>query len=62
VDFTTGEDELDLSAFGFSTGAEVRALAEVLTGGILLDLPGNGSVFLRGIASASDLLDDDLIL
>lgn len=54
ADFTDGQDELDLAAFGFAGFAAVAALATDLAGGMLLDLDdqGGGTVFVRGFAKA----------
>lgn len=60
--FTSGQDRLDLRSFTFADGDAVRALASPGGGGVLVDLPGSGSVLLEGLARPVDLLDGDLIL
>ena len=50
---SAGQDEIDLSTFGFSRFAEVRSLIEDRPNGSLIDLSDDGlTIFLRGVDKA----------
>ena len=57
-----GQDEIDLSIFGFSRFAEVRSRIEDRPNGSLIDLSDDGlTIFLRGVDKA-DLRPSDFVL
>ena len=62
TDFTDNVDRLDLTDFGFTAAAQVRALAQNATGGLLLDLTSlsGGEVlvedFTRAQLNAGEIL------
>lgn len=62
TDFVTGQDELDLRDCGFTSVAQLRALAVAVAGGILIDLPGTGTLTVLGLDTPSDLVSGDLLL
>jgi Tol biopolymer transport system component len=62
LDFTDGQDRLDLSAYGYNTLADLQnasAISEV-DGNTVIDLGPNGSVTLTGFA-LTDFGDADLV-
>ena len=60
-DFDSGEDMLNLTAFGFADAAAVLALATETGRGLRLDLAEDSVVMLKGL-EAGELLESDLIL
>ena len=60
-DFVSGEDRLDLTAFGFSSAADVLAATLDQDGNAVIDLGGGDSITLQGRQKA-DLQADDIVI
>ncbi|WP_282607709.1 spondin domain-containing protein [Pelagibius sp. Alg239-R121] len=61
LDFETGRDELDLTAFGFASFADVQAAAEDDGDDVVIDLGNGDSVTLVGVSEA-ELSQDDVAI